>query len=129
MPLIRDLPNFKWPAPIQTNPSQRNPSMRCNYHRDHGHETNKFRSLKFLVERLIKIGHLRRYIKEVDREEESPPTSGRVTTDMIVAQAKACHKLYTGRTARRSVPIKTLTKEAPKSNHDQSSGERSPHER
>ena len=41
LPLIRDLRDFKWPAPIQTDPSQKNPSMRCNNHRDHGHETNK----------------------------------------------------------------------------------------
>ena len=57
--------------------------MRCYYHRDHGHETNRCRSLKFMVERLIKTGHLRRYIKEVDREEESAPISGRVTTGVI----------------------------------------------
>ena len=65
------------------DPSQRNLSIRCDYHRDHGHETNKFRSLKFMVERLIKAGHLRRYIREVDREEESAPTTGIITTGMV----------------------------------------------
>ena len=55
--------------------------MRCNYHRDHGHETNKCHSLKFLVERLIKEGHLRRYIREV--EEGSAPTADRTTTDIV----------------------------------------------
>ena len=83
LPLIRDFPNFKWPAPIQTDPSQRNSSMRCDYHRDHGHETNICRSLKFPVERLIKVGHLRRYIREVDHKEESAPTSSKVTTGVI----------------------------------------------
>ena len=56
--------------------------MRCDYHRDHGHETNRCRSLKFMVERLIKAGHLRRYIREVDLEEESVLTIGRITTDV-----------------------------------------------
>ena len=57
--------------------------MRCDYHMDHGHETNRCRSLKFLIERLIKVGHLRRYIREVDREEESAPATGRITTGEV----------------------------------------------
>ena len=57
--------------------------MRCYYHKDHGHETNRCRSLKFLIERLIKAGHLRRYISKVDREEEPAPTAGRITTTAV----------------------------------------------
>ena len=53
--------------------------MRCDYHRDHGHETNKCRNLKFRVERLIKSGNLRRYIREVDRGKEFAPTADRTT--------------------------------------------------
>ena len=83
LPLIRDMSDFKWPAPIQTDPSKRNPSLWCDYHRDHGHETNKCRSLKFLVERLIRAGHLRRYIREVDSEEEPAPTAGRITIGVV----------------------------------------------
>ena len=52
--------------------------MRCDYHRDHEHETNS------LVERLIKAGHLRRYIKEVDHEEEFTPTACRITIGVAV---------------------------------------------
>ena len=37
-----------------------------------------------MVERLIKAGHLRRYIKEGDREEEYAPTAGRIITDVAV---------------------------------------------
>ena len=57
---------FQWPAPIQTNPSQRKKSLWCDYHRDHGHETDWCQSLKFLIEKLIKAGHLKRYPGEVD---------------------------------------------------------------
>ena len=57
--------------------------MRCDYHRDHGHETNRCRSLKFLIERLMKARHRRRYIREVDREEEPTPATGRITTDAV----------------------------------------------
>ena len=64
LPLIRDHPNFKWPPPMRANPDQHNRSLRCDYHRDHDHETNCCQSLKFLVEKLIRAGHLRRYIRE-----------------------------------------------------------------
>ena len=40
LPLIQDHPDFKWPTPIQLDPAQRNRSLRCDYHKDHGHETN-----------------------------------------------------------------------------------------
>ena len=67
LPLIRDLPDFKWLASIQTDPAKRNKSLRCDYHRDHGHETDRCRSLKFIVEKLIKARHLKRYLREVDQ--------------------------------------------------------------
>ena len=64
LPLIRDSPDFKWPTPIHSDPEQSNRSLRCDYHRDHWHETNQCRTLKFLVEKLIRVGHLRGYIRE-----------------------------------------------------------------
>ena len=58
-------------------PDQRNQSLRCNYHRDHGHETNRCQSLKFLIEKLIQDRHLRRYIREPARGTETTPTADR----------------------------------------------------
>ena len=81
LPLIRNLPDFKWPALIQMDPSQRNPSAGCDYHRDHGHETNRCRSLKFMMERLIKAGHLKKYVREVDGGVEFVPIVDRITVD------------------------------------------------
>ena len=63
LPLIRDLPDFKWPPPMRAGSDQRNRSLRRDYHRDHGHETNHCQSLKFLVEKLIRAGHLKRYLQ------------------------------------------------------------------
>ena len=83
LPLILDLLDFKWPAPIKTDFSQRNPSVRCDFHRDHEHETNRCQSLKFLVEILIKAGHLRRYVREVDRGAESAPTTEKITVGVV----------------------------------------------
>ena len=64
-------------------PPLEKPVMRCDYHRDHGHETNGCRSLKFLIERLIKVGHLRGYIREDEREEDPTPTTGIITIDGV----------------------------------------------
>ena len=62
LPLIRDHPDFVWPPPIRSDLEQHDRSLRCNYHMDHGHETNRCQTLKFLVEKLIRAGHLRGYI-------------------------------------------------------------------
>ena len=77
LPLIRDHPDFKWPTPIQLDPAYFNQSLRCDYHRDHGHETNRCRSLKFLVERLIRAGH-RRYVRETVRGAKVAPAVERI---------------------------------------------------
>ena len=77
LPLIREHPEFKWPLPMRASPDQCNWSLRCDYHKDHGHVTNQCQGLKFLVERLIRTGHLRRFIQELARETETAPTADR----------------------------------------------------
>ena len=49
---------------MRVGSDQRNRSLRCDYHRDHRHKTNHCQSLKFLVEKLIRAGHLKRYLRE-----------------------------------------------------------------
>ena len=63
---------------MRAGPDQRNRSLRCDYHRDHDHETNHCQSLKFLVEKLIRVGHLKRYIREPTRKAAAAPTADRV---------------------------------------------------
>nr|CAN83396.1 hypothetical protein VITISV_021698 [Vitis vinifera] len=53
----------KWPRPIATDPSTRDRSKRCAFHKDHGHTTETCRSFQFLVEKLIKAGHLKQYLR------------------------------------------------------------------
>ena len=79
--IIRDLPDFKWPPPMRAGPDQCNRSLRCDYHRDHGHETNHCQSLKFMVEKLIWARHLRRYLREPTRGATTAPTVDRVVAD------------------------------------------------
>ena len=75
--IIGGLPDFKWPPPMRAGPDQRNRSLRCDYHRDHGHETNHCQSLKFLVEKLIRARHLRRYLREPTRGTTVSPAADR----------------------------------------------------
>ena len=79
LPPIRDHLDFKWPPPIQSDLEQRNQSMRCDYHRDHKHETKRCRTLKFLVEKLSWVGHLRRYIRERACLADTAPVDERIT--------------------------------------------------
>ena len=51
-----------------------------NYHKDQGHETSRCQSLKFLVEKLIRVGHLRRYIRELTHEIETTLAVDRAIT-------------------------------------------------
>ncbi|RVW16584.1 hypothetical protein CK203_069351 [Vitis vinifera] len=53
LPMIQGLSDFKWPRPIGTDPSTRDHSKRCVFHKEHGHTTETCRSLQYLVERLI----------------------------------------------------------------------------
>ena len=77
LPLVRDHPEFKWPQPMRENPDQRNRLLRCDYHKDHNHELNHCQSLKFLVERLILAGHLKRFIREPTQGTETAPATYR----------------------------------------------------
>nr|CAN69448.1 hypothetical protein VITISV_007849 [Vitis vinifera] len=63
LPMIQGLSDFKWPRPQGTDPSTRDHSKRCAFHKEHGHTTEACRSLQYLVERLIKAGHLKQYIR------------------------------------------------------------------
>ena len=79
LPIIRDLLDFNWPPHMRAGPDQRNRSLRCDYHRDHGHETNHCQSFKFMVEKLIRAGHLSRYLREPTRgATAAPPVIGAV---------------------------------------------------
>ncbi|KAL6312808.1 hypothetical protein AAG906_022536 [Vitis piasezkii] len=49
--------------PIEADPSIRDRSKKCAFHKDHGHTTETCRSLQYLVERLIKAGHLKQYLR------------------------------------------------------------------
>ena len=61
--MIQDMADFRWPRPLGTYPSRRDHSKKCAFHKEHGHTTETCRCLHYLVERLIKAGHLKQYLR------------------------------------------------------------------
>ncbi|XP_043815317.1 uncharacterized protein LOC110607481 [Manihot esculenta] len=67
---------LQWPKPMKAEASQRDLDKYCQYHRTHGHDTNNCYQLISEIERLIKRGHLRNFMKkpEGERPQQNPTT-------------------------------------------------------
>nr|CAN68549.1 hypothetical protein VITISV_037963 [Vitis vinifera] len=66
------LSDFRWPRPQGTDPSTRDHNKICAFYKDHGHTTETCRCLHFLVEKLIKAGHLKQYLCSGAGERDVP---------------------------------------------------------
>lgn len=55
---------------------ERDYNKKCAYHKDHEHTTEACRSLHYLVENLLKVGHLKQYVRAVPKSEESSHDHG-----------------------------------------------------
>ncbi|KAL6329723.1 hypothetical protein AAG906_035371 [Vitis piasezkii] len=40
LPMIQGMSDFRWPRPLETDPSKRDHSKRCAFHKEHGHTTD-----------------------------------------------------------------------------------------
>ncbi|XP_070015542.1 uncharacterized protein [Nicotiana sylvestris] len=67
---IGKIKDTRWPKPILSDPSQRNPNLVCKYHDTHGHRTEDCRQLREEVAQLISKGHLRDFLS--DRAKNQP---------------------------------------------------------
>nr|CAN82831.1 hypothetical protein VITISV_005335 [Vitis vinifera] len=63
LPMIQGLSDFRWPRPLGTDPTKRDHSKRCAFHKEHGHTTEECRCLHYLVERFIRAGHLKQHLR------------------------------------------------------------------
>lgn len=54
---------LQWAQPLQTDPKGRDPYKYCQFHRVHGHDINNCYQLKNEIEKLIKRGYLKNFIK------------------------------------------------------------------
>ncbi|RVW85528.1 hypothetical protein CK203_044090 [Vitis vinifera] len=62
----------RWPGHLRADLAKRDHSKKCAYHKEHGHTTKTCRSLHYLVERLIKAGHLKQYLCSDARVRDTP---------------------------------------------------------
>ncbi|PSR88450.1 Beta-porphyranase [Actinidia chinensis var. chinensis] len=77
----------KWPGKIKTDPQKRNRNKYCEFHRDHGHNTEDCFQLKEQIADLIKRGYLRKYVANRPppnsperRYGDNRPTAGDIQT-------------------------------------------------
>ncbi|XP_043809464.1 uncharacterized protein LOC122722521 [Manihot esculenta] len=70
---VQDKEFLQWPRPLRAEADQRNPDKYCQYHRTHGHDTNNCFQLIAEIERLIKRGHLKNFVKKPEGQ-RPPPT-------------------------------------------------------
>ena len=77
--MIQDLFDFRWPRPIRIDPAKRDHSKKCAYHKE------RCRSLHYLVERLIKAGHLKQYLRSEARVRDTPRNSDPGTSRTPIA--------------------------------------------
>ncbi|XP_034672472.1 uncharacterized protein LOC117904054 [Vitis riparia] len=63
IPVIQGMSDFRLPRPLGMDPSKRDHSKKCAFHKEHGHTTEECRCLHYLVERLTKAGHLKQYLR------------------------------------------------------------------
>ena len=61
--MIQGMSDFRWSRPLGTDPSKRDHSKKCAFHKEHGHTTEECRCLHYLVERLIRARHLKQYLR------------------------------------------------------------------
>ena len=62
MSQIQHLPYFKWPSKMVGPPDTRRRDMRCEYHKDNGHDTESCYALKDHLEELVQDGQLKQYV-------------------------------------------------------------------
>ncbi|XXG82603.1 hypothetical protein AAC387_Pa10g0514 [Persea americana] len=57
---------------MKSDPSSRDQSKFCAYHKQIGHKTDESKSFKSQLESLVREGHLRDYIEEDGRDNSRP---------------------------------------------------------
>ncbi|RVX02460.1 hypothetical protein CK203_031200 [Vitis vinifera] len=65
---IHDLSDVRWSEPIKTDSAKRDRNKKCSYHKDHDHATKQCKSLHYLVEKLIRVKHLKQYVRATSRQ-------------------------------------------------------------
>ena len=92
--MICDLSNFRWLESIKIDVAKRDQSRKCAYHKDDGHTTEQCKSLHYLVERLIRVRHLKQYVCATGGQRKTTQdlaTQGPTTSAALRAVIKYIH--------------------------------------
>nr|XP_023879181.1 uncharacterized protein LOC111991623 [Quercus suber] len=63
---IKHEPYFRWPNRMGGDPSRRNQSLYCTYHKDKGHTTEQCRVLKDHLRQLARAEYLKEFVKDAE---------------------------------------------------------------
>ena len=96
LPMIQDLSDLRWPGPPRADLTKRDHSKKCAYHKEHGHTTERCKSLHYLVERLIKAGHLNQYLRLDARVRDTPRNRDSGTLKIPVAPKAIINYIHGG---------------------------------
>ena len=65
---------------MRSDPTKRDNTKYCEFHRDHGHRTNDCIQLRKEIEYLIRHGYLRRFVSSKGQNQAQPPPPRQTTT-------------------------------------------------
>ncbi|CAA0823046.1 Unknown protein, partial [Striga hermonthica] len=99
----------RWPQTRKDGPTNPKSNLYCRFHKDYGHNTDDSKHLKDEIERLIKAGHLKKFIYK-DRERSSrrrersriPRKRARTPENEELPQKSVIHMIFGGPTDRDS---------------------------
>ena len=64
---------LRWSSQMRSDPTKRDNTKYCEFHRDHGHRTNDCIQLMKEIEYLIRCGYLRRFVASESQGQAQPP--------------------------------------------------------
>ncbi|XP_028063472.1 uncharacterized protein LOC114266745 [Camellia sinensis] len=64
LPKVQHLPFFKWPSKMIGRLDTRRRDRRCEYHKDHGHNTDSYYTLNDHLEKLVQDSRLTQHIRK-----------------------------------------------------------------
>ncbi|XP_059436813.1 uncharacterized protein LOC132169882 [Corylus avellana] len=68
---VRKDPSFRWPRRMKSPPQNRSTLKFCEYHNDHGHQTEDYISLRFEIEKFLRNGKLLNFLAEENSKGKS----------------------------------------------------------
>ena len=96
---VRNEQFLRWPTQMKSDPTTRDNTRYCEFHRDYGHRTDDCIQLKREIEYLIRRGYLRRFIapeNQSHNQAQQPPSPPRQTTTQHQQPLREIHVISGG---------------------------------